>query len=260
MHPQRVGPYSFAVKASNSAGSIVSPTRTVTITAKPVFTADSPPDGTEGQSYSYIFTASGYPAPTFSLASGTLPPGMDLAGDGSLSGTPTQAGSYTFAVSATNSSDTAATPDLTITIAAAQGASSISTGGYHSCALESGRAYCWGYNFNGQRGDGSAANSSVPAAVNTSGVLAGKNLTQITAGDVHTCVLDSSGAAYCWGWNVNGDLGDGSTVGSDVPVAVNTSGVLAGKDLTQITAGEHTCALDSTGAAYCWGFNGVVPT
>ena len=92
-------------------------------------------------------------------------------------------------------------------------------------------------------------------AVDTSGVLAGKTLTQISAGE-HTCALDSAGAAYCWGWNEYGDLGDGTTTNSDVPVAVDNSGVLAGKTLTQITVGgEHTCALDSAGAAYCWGDN-----
>ena len=97
---------------------------------------------------------------------------------------------------------------------------------------------------------------AVPVAVDTSGVLAGKTLTQITAGDNHMCALDSAGAAYCWGHNSDGELGDGSTADSSVPVAVDTSGVLAGKTLTQITAGsDHTCALDSTGAAYCWGDN-----
>ncbi len=59
----------------------------------------------------------------------------------------------------------------------------VSTGGYHSCALENGKPYCWGWNTYGQLGDGSTASySSVPVAVDTSGVLAGKTLTQITTG------------------------------------------------------------------------------
>jgi alpha-tubulin suppressor-like RCC1 family protein len=142
-------------------------------------------------------------------------------------------------------------------LAVSQAGSSISAGRFHSCAIESGKAYCWGYNALGQLGDGSPANSSVPVAVDTSGVLAGKTLAQITAGQQDTCALDSRGSAYCWGWNDNGQLGDGSTADdSGVPVAVDTSGVLAGKTLTQISAGySSTCALDSTGAAYCWGDN-----
>ena len=134
----------------------------------------------------------------------------------------------------------------------------ISAGSLHTCALDSaGAAYCWGYNGNGGLGDGSNSDSSVPVAVDTSGALAGKTLTQISAGGYHTCTLDSAGAAYCWGLNIYGDLGDGSTTNSNVPVAVDTSGGLAGKTLTQITAGEyHTCALDSAGTAYCWGDDG----
>ena len=77
----------------------------------------------------------------------------------------------------------------------------------------------------------------MPVAVDTSGVLAGKTLTQITAGTLHACALDSTGAAYCWGDNVTGQLGDGTTTSTDVPVAVDTGGVLAGKTLTQISAG-----------------------
>ena len=139
------------------------------------------------------------------------------------------------------------------------GVSSIAAGGYHSCAIESGKAYCWGDNEFGELGNGSTTNSSVPVAVDTSGVLAGKTLTQITVGNEDhedTCALDSTGAAYCWGDNQAGALGDGSTKTSTVPVAVDTSGVLAGRTLTQITAGESACALDTAGTAYCWGYNG----
>jgi alpha-tubulin suppressor-like RCC1 family protein len=143
--------------------------------------------------------------------------------------------------------------------AASQVGSSISAGGGGSCAVESGKAYCWGGNGEGSLGDGSTAASSRPVAVDTSGALAGKTLTQISAGsDGDTCALDTAGAAYCWGDNQLGALGAGSTASySDVPVAVDTSGVLAGKVLTQISTGDvHTCALDSTGMAYCWGDNG----
>ena len=59
----------------------------------------------------------------------------------------------------------------------------------------------------------------------------------LSAGYSHSCVL-KGGQAYCWGSNYAGQLGDGGTVQSDVPVAVNTSGVLAGKTLTQIAATE----------------------
>src|ERR1035441_6485435 len=62
----------------------------------------------------------------------------------------------------------------------------ITAGSFHSCAIESGKAYCWGDNGSGQLGNGSTVGSSVPVAVDTSGVLAGQALTQITAGDAST--------------------------------------------------------------------------
>ena len=122
--------------------------------------------------------------------------------------------------------------------------------------LRSGKAYCWGDNTYGQLGNKSTISSSVPVAVYTGGVLSGVTLTQISAGDFATCALSSTGAAYCWGYNASGELGNNSTVNSSVPVAVSTAGVLSGVTLTEITA-EYTnvCALSSTGAAYCWGQN-----
>jgi alpha-tubulin suppressor-like RCC1 family protein len=138
---------------------------------------------------------------------------------------------------------------------------SIAAGNAHSCVIDSGRAYCWGENDFGQLGDGSTASSSVPVAVDTSGALAGKTLTQISAGGgggLDTCALDSAGAAYCWGSNFDGALGDGDSSGSysSVPVLVDSSGALAGKTLTEIAAGsDGGCVLDSLGAAFCWGDN-----
>jgi len=133
--------------------------------------------------------------------------------------------------------------------------SQISVGREYTCALDSdGLAYCWGYGASGRLGNNSTSNSSVPVAVNTAGVLAGKVLSQISAGYSHTCALDTLGLAYCWGQGGSGQLGYNSSIGSSVPVAVYTSGVLSGKTLSQISAGyNYTCALDSSGKAYCWG-------
>jgi alpha-tubulin suppressor-like RCC1 family protein len=156
-----------------------------------------------------------------------------------------------------NSNVGAAVPVDTSGVLAGKTLVQIAAGYAHTCALDSaGAMYCWGLNLYGQLGDGSTTSSNVPVAVDTSGALAGKTITQITTGVTATCVLDSAGAAYCWGYNAYGQLGDGSTTSSNVPVAVDTSGVLAGKTLTQIDSGyERTCALDSAGAAFCWGRN-----
>lgn len=132
---------------------------------------------------------------------------------------------------------------------------SISAGDWHTCAVASdNQAYCWGYNADGQLGNNSTTDRTVPVAVNTSGVLAGKTIQSIEAGNWHTCVIASNGLAYCWGLNSGGQLGNNSTTDRTVPVAVTTSGVLAGKMVKSIAAGDsHTCVIASDNQAYCWG-------
>ncbi len=134
---------------------------------------------------------------------------------------------------------------------------SITVGSSHTCAVASdNNAYCWGYNYNGQLGNNSTTNSSVPVAVSTSGVLSGKTVNSITAGNNYVCAVASDNNAYCWGGNANGQFGNNSVTSSSVPVAVNTSGVLAGKILKSISApvnASHTCAISSDYHAYCWG-------
>jgi alpha-tubulin suppressor-like RCC1 family protein len=133
----------------------------------------------------------------------------------------------------------------------------ITAGDYwHSCALTAaGKAFCWGANSSGELGDGNAGtNSSLPVAVGGNHSFA-----QISAGDEFTCALDTGGAAWCWGSNSSGRLGDGSGQNSAVPVPV-----AGGQLFVRISsAGEwdgssaHTCAITAAGAAWCWGTNVV---
>lgn len=139
-------------------------------------------------------------------------------------------------------------------VLAGKSVTAISASINHTCVIASGAAYCWGYGDYGKLGDGSGQTFTTPVAVSTSGVLAGKTITAISAGYMHTCAI-ADGAAYCWGNNETGQLGNSSTVSSPLPVAVTATGVLAGKTITAITAGtNHTCAIAS-GAVYCWGYN-----
>ena len=126
-----------------------------------------------------------------------------------------------------------------------------SNGGYTCALTTTGQAYCWGANNQGQLGNNSTTNSRIPVAVQ---MPAGVSFQSIAAGSLHTCALTTTGQAYCWGANNQGQLGNNSTTNSRIPVAVQMP---AGVSFQSIAAGSlHTCALTTTGQAYCWGYGG----
>ena len=134
---------------------------------------------------------------------------------------------------------------------------SITAGGNHTCALlNTGAVNCWGRNFFGQLGNNTTTDSLVPVAVDAfTGVAA--TAVSVTAGFYHTCAVLNTGAVNCWGSNGFGQLGNGNTTDSLVPVAVAFTG---GATAVSITAGfDHTCALLNTGAVNCWGRNDLGP-
>ena len=136
---------------------------------------------------------------------------------------------------------------------------SISAGGAHTVAIdEEGKAYTWGYNEFGQLGDGTTTNSVLPICISDKeNELKGKRIVDISAGYGHTVAIDEEGKVYTWGNNGDGQLGDGTTTNSVLPICLsNKENELKGKKIISISAGYgHTVAIDEEGKAYTWGYN-----
>jgi Big-like domain-containing protein/regulator of chromosome condensation (RCC1) repeat-containing protein/Regulator of Chromosome Condensation (RCC1) repeat protein len=167
--------------------------------------------------------------------------------------------------------------DTPVAVAGGLTFSSISAGDYaHSCGVTTaGAAYCWGFNYFGELGIGTAtgwgqsyglsptttgpetcadedmglyvACSRTPVAV--SGGLA---FSSVSVGINDACGITRTGAAYCWGWNGDGRLGDGSTAWASAPVRV-----VGGIGFAVLSNGgaSAACGVAMPGQAYCWGSN-----
>ncbi|MDD4964543.1 MAG: FG-GAP-like repeat-containing protein [Gallionella sp.] len=131
------------------------------------------------------------------------------------------------------------------------GVAAISAGFWHSCALTTtGGMKCWGDNWYGQMGNGNNVGpQQVP--VDVPSLLSG--VSGIAAGAIHTCALTTTGGVKCWGANVSGQLGDGTTLDHWTPMDV--TGLTTGVS-TVVAGGYDACALTTAGGLKCWGFNG----
>jgi len=123
----------------------------------------------------------------------------------------------------------------------------LSTGQQHTCAiLDDGTVSCWGHNNFGQLGFGTTTTRLTPVPVSNL-----VTAVSIAAASFHTCAVLSlsTGAVRCWGLNDSGQLGNGATTSSSVPVPVS--------GLTNVVAlaagGVHTCAVRVDGTVWCWG-------
>jgi alpha-tubulin suppressor-like RCC1 family protein len=132
----------------------------------------------------------------------------------------------------------------------------LTAGAIHSCGIATDRqAYCWGKNAQGELGDGTVATRLKPALV-----AGGWGWRQVWAGTItpkspqssHTCGVTTGDRAFCWGDNLAGRLGDGTTTRRLVPTPVSGNIAFAG-----ISAGlVHSCGASTAGWAYCWGSDG----
>ena len=155
--------------------------------------------------------------------------------------------------------DTTTNRDIIVDIVGLWLEASAITAGDHSCAVTTtGGLQCWGPDGEGQLGADTTSQcggappvdcSTIPLDV--SGL--GSGVDQVGAGDAHTCIVTTAGAAKCWGDNSSGQIGDGTTTQRDTPVAVTG----LGSGVASISVGgSHTCAMTTSGGVKCWGENG----
>ena len=140
---------------------------------------------------------------------------------------------------------------------------------YFSLAVGSdGNAYAWGYNKDGELGDGTRTNRNTPVVVMKPDSKtypdrpADFTYVQVSAGTDHSLALGSDGYVYAWGDDTDGELGN-KTIGSSssVPVRVrdpaNPNDTSKGLKAIQVSAGrDHSLAVDKDGNAWAWGSNG----
>ena len=138
----------------------------------------------------------------------------------------------------------------------------ISAGSHHALAIgQDGAAWAWGFNNFGQLGNGTITNQPRPKQVgNPTNSSQPFQVAQINAGTLHSLAVDQNGTAWAWGWNVYGQLGDGTTSNRSTPTRVlpPTGQGSAGTGLaTARTSGGyfHSLAIGRDGNAYAWGDN-----
>lgn len=144
-------------------------------------------------------------------------------------------------------SDFVTTPAQIPTISSVIG---IAAGGEHSLAVTlDGTALAWGYNYFGQLGDGTETQRSSPVPVLDSSMT--MPVVTVAAGPAHSMAIDEEGTAWAWGFNENGQLGNGTTTSISVPVKLDQ---LFGA--ISLDAGTyHSMALCADGSVWTWGYD-----
>ena len=130
----------------------------------------------------------------------------------------------------------------------------VGAGAQHTCAIRiGGSVSCWGDNSHGQLGNGTLVSSLAPVAVSgLDGTATDRKATALAAGLYHTCALLGDRTVKCWGDGARGQLGNGATSGSTLPVAVSGLSMVV-----SVASGAYSSCVTLSVSPWlmCWGDN-----
>src|SRR5581483_4939043 len=122
---------------------------------------------------------------------------------------------------------------------------SLSAGALHTCGIQVGASlYCWGDNAKAQLGAGPARfplGASAPLFI-------ASNFVAVTAGQEHTCAIDANANGWCWGLDISGQVG----IGTSADTIYSPAEIPALKFSNMSAALSYTCGV-SANTTYCWG-------
>ncbi|MCF7924822.1 MAG: hypothetical protein K9L64_06955, partial [Candidatus Izimaplasma sp.] len=137
----------------------------------------------------------------------------------------------------------------------------VSMGGLHSSVLTSeGRLFTWGFNNDGQLGDGTTITKSKLVEITDQFSLnTGETIIKVSMGYRHSSVITSEGRLFTWGSNLYGQLGDGTIASKSTPTDITGQfGLASGENIIQVSLGKyHSLAITSEGRIFTWGLNSI---
>lgn len=256
--PTSAGTGSFELKATYKTKSGQQSYQVVIAELVVGLASASLPQGLVGNAYSYDFKSllsvtgdQAYSASqvAFTLASGSLPPGLSLSENGVLSGTPTakNLAGASFEVLATYKTKSGQQAYTISVDGVLMNVTQLAVGESRACAVTTaGALKCWG--------KGVINTAATPASSSTPRTVDGlsSGVASVALGRYHNCIVTTGGAAKCWGDNGYGQLGDGTQLNKLTPV---TPAGLESAVVQLSTSVNHSCAVKASGDLLCWGSN-----
>jgi uncharacterized repeat protein (TIGR02543 family) len=133
----------------------------------------------------------------------------------------------------------------------------VNSKGNHNLAVTTNdRLFVWGRNDFSSLGDGTSVDKYTPTLITITGLEVGETIEQISTGNSHSLVLTTNGRVYAWGHNIEGQVGDGTTVNKLIPTLISFTGLDASETIEQVSGGSaYSHALTTSGRVYSWGSN-----